>query len=517
MSARGLSTEPLLNDAGIKKAGGFIDRFLVHAAAQPDQVAILAEETGEATSYGELLGMIEQAKGAFEALGMGKGDVVALLLPGDKNFVSAFYALASIGATSLFVSLGNTEYEMAQRLTHAQPSLVVGCQSTLSAFRTGIEGTGSMARVLLLDSPGSEMSAPDSDWVRMTTYSGHKSPLTPPRGNPLVTLHYTYKGLGYPLGVRHSYTDYAYCLEGFERRFPVAPGDSVLSVLPLYPILGAVLLMMFPFNCGARLVIADNMRRLMSNGAVGLFETYRIAFSCVVPIIVKRMLNEALATRADGPFHFHPELLLCSGGEFLDPDIAEQVRQVMGIRILNGYGLTETTISLATPKEFGTRMGTIGSSLVRDTRVTVVDEERRQLGAGEIGEIAVTGPTVCDGYLGSPRESALFFDGRTMYTGDRGFIDEDGLLYYVDRKLPVTKISAQMVDLKEIDHILRSHPRVIDAHTVTVGRDGENYTCATVSAVGDDELTGTDLQDYCRSFLSGFKIPKTIIVRKSNG
>jgi crotonobetaine/carnitine-CoA ligase len=104
-----------------------------------------------------------------------------------------------------------------------------------------------------------------------------------------------------------------------------------------------------------------------------------------------------------------------------------------------------------------------------------------------------------------------------MYTGDMGFVDEDGLIYFVDRRLPVTKISAQMVDLKEIDNILRAHPRVIDAHTVNVGRDGENHTCSTVAVDGGGELTEVDLQDHCRSFLSGFKIPKTIIVRRGKG
>ncbi len=506
--------KPLEDVDAISKSHGIIDRFLSNVAKRPNHTAIIVEDTNEKVSYGELLDLMEQFRGAFEAQGVLREDIVAILLPPGKEFVAAFYALASLGATSLLLSTTSTEYEIESRLEDAKPVGVVAFSRTVGVFRKTLEDLGGLKNLLVLGSKTSDTVDISIHYSWLEDFSEKKSRLISPPGNPMISLHYTYKGLGYPLGVLHSYRAYAQNLEGIEQIVPVQPEDVSLSLLPMHTILGIVLLVMYPLNTGSTLVMVTNARYLMKIGNIALFEKYKVKYTCMVPTILRRMVKEAKDRGPENGFDFNPELMIACGGEYTYPDLAEDVQKTLGIRMVYGYGLTEAQITLMLPWEDSDRLGSVGRAFSRNCSVTIVDDDGNELAPGEIGQIAATGPIVCDGYMGKPEENARFFSNNKMLTGDIGFSDSDGYIYFVGRMIPITKISAQMVDLKEIDHILKKHPAVMDAHTVSYGKDGGKHLIATVSVQEEAEVKEEDLQDFCRKYLSRFKIPGEVMIRK---
>jgi long-chain acyl-CoA synthetase len=495
---------------------GYIEGFVHNVRTRPDAVAVLIDETGEEITFAQLNERMEIYKAAFQEQGISKGDTVMLAMPGDPEFMAAFFGLTSIGAIPLFISDSFTPFEIGQRVEDARPSAVVGTPRTLKSFKSVLEEHGTIEKVMFTG-PKSQNAPHISNAIHqwIVDCKDLRSPLVPPDGDTMVTFHHTYKGFGYPLGVLHSYTEYSLCTEGLARRCHLGAGDVFLTVLPLYPILGTTLLLMLPLAIGAKLVMATNMKLLMKKGIIDIFERHQVRFTCCVPIIVQRMLKEAKERRAGDVFKFDPQMFIVSGGEFLATDIIQEVYDVLGINILQGHGLTETTISLFQAMEKKEKVGSIGSAFSVDSIMEVRGPDGKSLPPGEIGELYAVGPTVCDGFYNKPLESEPFFKGgKTMATGDFAFADEDGYIYFVDRRLPITKISAQMVDLKEIDNVLKLHPDVIDSRTVSVGNDGENYMSSIVSVAVTSSVTPDELITYCMQYLSRFKIPKEVFIRK---
>ena len=205
-----------------------------------------------------------------------------------------------------------------------------------------------------------------------------------------------------------------------------------------------------------------------------------------------------------------------SGGTALVKATAERWEALTGCRIVEGYGLTETS-PVASTNPYGqlARLGTVGTP-VAGTAFKVIDDDGNEMPLGERGELCIKGPQVMKGYWQQPEATAQALDAEGWFkTGDIAVIDPDGFTRIVDRKKDMIIVSGFNVYPNEIEDVVMGHPKVANCAAIGVpdDRSGEAVKLFVVPREGG--LSVDELKAYCKANFTGYKVPKHIVLRES--
>ena len=205
-----------------------------------------------------------------------------------------------------------------------------------------------------------------------------------------------------------------------------------------------------------------------------------------------------------------------SGGTALVKATAERWEALTGCRIVEGYGLTETS-PVASTNPYGqlARLGTVGIP-VAGTAFKVIDDDGNEMPLGERGELCIKGPQVMKGYWQQPEATAQALDAEGWFkTGDIAVIDPDGFTRIVDRKKDMIIVSGFNVYPNEIEDVVMGHPKVANCAAIGVPdeRSGEAVKLFVVPREGG--VSVDELKAYCKANFTGYKVPKHIVLRDS--
>ena len=202
-----------------------------------------------------------------------------------------------------------------------------------------------------------------------------------------------------------------------------------------------------------------------------------------------------------------------AGAAPLPMDVINQLKNLTGAGIVNVYGLTEITpMGTATPWKGLDKPGTVGVPLPStDLKIADLETGDKEMAIGEPGEVCFKGPQVMAGYHKRPEETEIVMRDGWLYTGDIGVLDEDGFLSIVDRKKDMIVASGYNIYPNEIDDVLFSHPKILEACTVGVPDEyrGETVKVYIVTRAGET-LTEAEVIAFCREKLAAYKVPKQI-------
>jgi long-chain acyl-CoA synthetase len=237
-------------------------------------------------------------------------------------------------------------------------------------------------------------------------------------------------------------------------------------------------------------------------------------------------LYNALLARDDvraGRADFHSMKTCVSGAAPLHAETRRRFESVTGGRLIEGYSMTEAIVaSTAEPIRGKSKPGSVGLPWP-DVEVKIVDAASggRELPDGDVGEILIRGPQIMPGYWNAPEETAAALrdrgDGgaRWLYTGDLGYLDDDGFLFVVDRKKELIKTSGLQVWPREIEEALLQHPAVAEVGVAGVpGRAKGEVPKAWVVLRTGAAVTEGELREFCRARLAPFKTPARIEFRR---
>lgn len=180
---------------------------------------------------------------------------------------------------------------------------------------------------------------------------------------------------------------------------------------------------------------------------------------------------------------------------------------------MEGYGLSETSPVTHTNPIFGLRKtGSIGIPVSdTDARIVDIEEGTREMPVGDCGELIIKGPQVMKGYWNKPKETKVALRDGWLYTGDIGYMDEDGFFYIVDRKKDLIIAGGFNIYPREVDEILYEHPKVLEAAVIGVPDEyrGETVKAFVVLKPGES-ATAEDIVGFCKQKLAGYKVPKIV-------
>lgn len=285
--------------------------------------------------------------------------------------------------------------------------------------------------------------------------------------------------------------------------------EVALCPLPLYHIFA------FTCNClgmmcfGGKNILVVNPKDI--NGLLKEFSKNKITLITGVNTLFNAMMNHKSFAQLD----FSHLKAVVSGGMALNKDVAERWEALTGVRITEGYGLTETS-PVACVDLFGksAKIGTIGLP-VPSTDVKIVDENGIEVPVGIEGEIAIKGPQVMLGYFNKPEETKKVLKDGWLYTGDIGTMDEDGYFRIIDRKKDMIIVSGFNVYPNEVEDVIMLHPKVLEVAVIGVPDINSGEAVKAFIVKKDSSLKETEIIEHCKKYITGYKVPKQIEFREA--
>ena len=289
-----------------------------------------------------------------------------------------------------------------------------------------------------------------------------------------------------------------------------ASGDQAVFIcaLPLYHIFALTVNAMVGMRGGVNNVLIPNPRDI--DAFVKELKNWRWQFFPGLNTLFNALLNNDEFRSLD----FSGAVKAMGGGMAVQRPVAERWREVTGVSIVEGYGLSETS-PVATGNRFDRDefTGTIGLPLP-GTDISIRDDDGHPVPLGEVGEICIRGPQVMAGYWQRPDETAkVMSDDNFFRSGDMGFMDEEGRTKIVDRKKDMILVSGFNVYPNEIEEVAASHPGVMEAAAVGVPDEKSGEVVKLFVVKKDQNLSEADVKSHCRENLTAYKCPKQIEFR----
>jgi long-chain acyl-CoA synthetase len=519
-----------------------VHRMLTEAAAAyPNRTAIAF--LGSSTTYRELAQQVERFATGLADLGVERGDRVALVLPNCPQFLVAFFAALRAGAVVVPLNPLGTEAELQRQLSDCGVAVVVCLDKTFATVdaarrRTGVQHVivtsiadylpmlqRSLLRLpvrrarrrreqLTATLPRSAEATPFVDVMRAT---GRAPQVTVNPAEDLAAVQYTGGTTGVTRGamlthrnlVANAHQVRAWYADG-------QPGREVtLAVLPLFHTYGLTLCLTTTTLLASTLVL---LPRFDLDVVLAAIDEHKPTLFPGVPPIYKALVDSPKARR-----HDLSSIRTCvSGAMRLPPETQEQFERATGGRLVEGYGMTETSpVTHANPLQGARKAGSIGVPLP-NTQCRIVDPEHPEqaVAPGEPGEIAIGGPQVFRGYWGDPETgmgadaTGLFTTDGYLLTGDIGVMDDDGFFSVVDRKKELIIVGGFNIYPSEIESVLRAHPGVSDACVIGIPDRyrGETVKAFVVTQPAVD-VSAADLLEHCGRELTAYKVPRQLEFR----
>jgi long-chain acyl-CoA synthetase len=503
------------------------------ATRWPDRPALLFK--GSTVSYRQLDDESNALAAAMVAMGIKRGDRVALCLPNCPQFLLAEFAAWKVGAIAcpFNPTYSDREMEEALRATGAE-TLVV-----LNRFYDkvkGIQVRTSLQRIIATNikeylplklrlaytlikekNEGDRIEIREGDFrlgELLKRFRGAPAPTVASSVYDPAVILMSGGTTGTPKGVVGSHRGMV--IAGLQLRAWLHSAmeewtDTIMLPLPLFHTYANTGVQSLAFINHNPIALIPNPRELRD--VLKEIMDVRPAFICTVPTLLNGIMNHPLA-RA-GKVDFSSIKLCFSGAAALMDETKKRFEALTGGVIVEGYSLTEAQMAvMANPVRGEKKNGSVGMPLP-DVHVRIVDSDDgvTPIPTREVGEIVIRAPQLMQGYWQKPDETSAMLrvddlGERVLYTGDLGYLDEDGYLFIVDRKKDLIKTCGFQVWPREIEEVISSHPAVAEVGVAGLPDQmrGETVKAWIVLRAGE-KLSGAEMKAFCRDRLAHYKVP----------
>ena len=459
---------------------------------------------GRTWSWQEFAAAIDGLARVLIARGVGKGDRIGVMARNGDGHVLLLFALARICAIMVPVNPEFGVDEARYVLHHAEVSGVAAGSDTLDTTRAACAGLAAAPWFVLLDA--------GRDDVPLLHDLIERAPNAQVPGDVAADdtclIVYTSGTTGFPNGAMHSQRSFVTSGEAFVQRIYLQDDDRVMIVLPLFHINALF------YSVAGTLVAGCSMAIVPKFSASSFWRTAVDVGATEVNIL--DAVGTILQNRPRSEFRPEHRIRRVYG---VRQNVADTFRGEFGIpHLIGGFGMTEIPGVICNPFEGPQKPGSMGPiSRHPDparpwAACRVVNDEGRDVDAGEEGELIVKTPLIMQGYYRDPEQTRAAFRDGWFFTGDLVRRDADGYFYFVSRRKDIIRRRGENIAGAELDRVIGSHPDVHESAAVPVPAElGEDEILAAVVLKPGAKLTAQDVAQWCRERLAPMKVPRFVL------
>lgn len=489
------------------------------AAKCPDKLALLhldADKNERRFTYRDLKTASNRCVNYFRSLGIGRGDKVMLVLKRHYQFWFAMIALHKLGAVAIPATSQLKEHDFTYRFDAAGVDAILATadDGVPACVDSAAASCPTLTTKILVGGARPGWHDFDSEY---TLYSGHYDrPEDAPGGEETALMFFTSGTTGNSKMAAHKHTyalghfvtaKYWHCCERDGLHFTISDTGWGKSLWGKF---------YGQFMCEGAVFVYD-FRRFSAPDLLPLFAKYGITTFCAPPTMLRLMIKEDLSS-----YDLSSVRHMTTAGEALNPEVHRQFFLSTGLSIMEGFGQTETTLTIANLAGTTPKIGSMGKASPQ-YKIDLLDPEGNPVGVGEVGEICIDvsgGAPVglFEGYYRDPERTREVWHDGYYHTGDTAWRDEDGYFFYVSRVDDVIKSSGYRIGPFEIESVIMELPYVLECGVSAAPDEvrGQVVKASIVLTRGTEptEALKKEIQDYVKTHTAPYKYPRIVVFRE---
>jgi crotonobetaine/carnitine-CoA ligase len=480
----------------------------------PDKVYLQFEK--QRVTYEELYHRIGRAAAGFCELGIQKGDKVCIMLGNAPEYLDVWFSLSFIGAVAVPLNVHLKGEGLQYILSHSDCKLIIASREFVPQIVSCLSSIQREIRIVVHDnnenvnneSEDEEQSVIGLKDILNTNHHHFPHEFVSP--SSINNILYTSGTTGLPKGVMLSHSAYVHSAQSFADRMVGARSEDILfTALPLFHINAQAHTTLGAIHANATIALGKRFSasrfwdEIRHHGA-----TIFNSLGSMIPILCKQPEKE---NDRENP----ARLTACAATpkEFWKP-----FEERFGVQIVEGYGLTETTGFCVSNPLNANKPPSIGKSYSY-VETKIVNEEGNEVPTGQIGEIFIRSletHTFMEGYYKMPDKTEEAMDGGWFHTGDRGYQDEEGYLYFCDRIKQCIRRRGENISSWEIEKVVNNHPKVLESAAIGVPSEvGEEDVKLYVIVKQGETMFHEEVIDWCQERMAYFMVPRYVEFSKA--
>lgn len=442
-----------------------------------------------------------QLANGLKKLGVKRGDRVIIQMPNCPEVLQSFQAVWMIGAVVVPMNFLIGEEETTYIYQDSGAKIVISSMDFLPKIEAGMAKVPAIKNLILIDK---EVPPGALSYWHLVEESSEEIEMEKTGDDGMAALIYTAGTTGRPKGVTHSHYGLYSNAKMQQDTVNLPPGLVSISVLPLCHSYGIATMNSGFLIGGGKLVLLNSFDVDKIFEAI---ETYRGNVMAGVPTMYVYMLLHPDPQKYD----LSSMKYWISGSAPLAMDTWEGFKEKFGFEIIEGWGLTEAGANNSVnPLDGVKKIGSIGVPM-KGTVMKVFNDDGNELPQGQEGEIVMRGPMLMKGYWNKPEETERVLREGWLYTGDVGYVDEDGYFFITDRKKDLIIKGGENITPREIEEVIFTHPKVSEAAVIGIKDEvyGEDIKAFVVLRPGET-ATAEEIIEHCLKRLKRFKTPKEV-------
>lgn len=463
-------------------------------------------------TYRDLGREVDRAAAAWLRLGVTKGDRVAFLSENRPEFLFAWLGLAKIGGILTAINTAFVPDEVAYLLEHSGAKFALVSPKLLHRLFEATTPASDLTRVVVLDEETASSHGSGARLIayrRFLEYGQAQTPMPEVAEHDVISIIYTSGTTGRPKGVMQSHRNFVLTGQSYPSWLDIRERDRLYVSLPLFHINAQAYSTMGALAAGASLILVERFSARKFWPDILDYGITHFNFIGAMAVILGKGAPKDAERRS--------KVRVAYGGTKLPHDVQVGIESRLNCKIISGFGMSETTFGFVEDLHGERRPGSIGKprqppdpALLR-TRARLVDDEGRDVPAGETGELLLQSCAIMLGYFRDEEATRRALAGGWLHTGDLLRRDDDGFYYFVDRKKDIIRRRGENISSVEVERVLLEHSAINGAAVVGVPSeltDEEVLACVTLSE--PDALTPEQIVEWCSQRLAAFKVPRYV-------
>lgn len=469
-----------------------------NAQQYPDKTYLFYKD--EEITYKELHRKVNQVAASLRKLGVKEGDRIGLFLRNSPYFIYSWFAINRIGAVIVPI---NTSYLVDETSFILKNSEAMGIIAEDDVVNTIVEPVlEKCPNIELVISTGDSNEKIASDYSELFE-STEEVKYVPRDEEDLASILYTSGTTGNPKGVMCPHRYYKNLGLAILKNLNLTKDDRLLTVLPLFHMNAQTLATMGSLISQSSLVLLERFSASSFWSDVKKYEaTIFFYLGSILPVLLKLPITEE---------EKHNSVKIAVGAQ-ANPERFDEYESRWDLKIVELYGMTE---GIGTINPIDERKVSSCGKPFLNLELKIVDENDDKVAPNEVGQIVMRGPTTALGYWKDEENTEETFRDGWVYSGDMGYVDEEGYLYFVDRQKDIIRRSGENISSAEIEAVLMSNPAIVEAAAIPIIDEIRDEEVKVVVVPRDEypDLSYEEIISWCKERLAPFKIPRYVEFR----